>query len=1083
MNFRSVLFAAIIVSACGALLHPTQLEAQPSLSVSIDIPPVSVDQATESYVPSPIPVTVTIYNTGTTASQALSARISFAPDLALDVSELDATIKTPVPAAVQPNDSAKVQWLLTHPPAFAMTNYRVRIWLTYTAVDSFETQKLFLLPAMERPDFKMTFGPVPALQVRADSLGYQQNPFTVLMRLSNQGGTTVDSVASHIILPPDYVLDPLSQNNPQNYALPIPPPQAGNPRIELSWTVRYVGATRQPRTDTLRFRTTGRDAAGGLVQKDTLLLISVDGLSPKYSIAFFDPGSMAYDAATIYQPQPYPLQLRITNLSEQWIDLAGLTLQLQGDGIATADPLTRTIPLMLEGGHLDFTWNVTAERRHAPRQMTAVVEVADGDGLLQGRTHLVGIPGQPYALTVQDYQAPDTLAVNAEGTAFLSNAIPLSFRVRNDTWYNGTVTATRVQSQGQGLIGAPFHDRTHALALQPGEESAVIADTFHVEGQVDSRLVAFHVMAVSDRGDTARASRPVFVPGLRPVLRMQRRGPDAIVPDMLGGYVPNPMAQDYILHNDGSIDVRIDSVVLRYAMDGVVTPEPLRRDYGWTLRPGDSLLTRWNFSIYPRDTLRDVPMTATAYVSGRFEASAPHALRIDALRPDIAAAVLGPDTLAYDPATLYAPNPFTKTLRIRNSGTGLLRLDSIVLRYADPLITPLDALEWTSGRVLKPDSVLELSWRLQAEKHEQATLLPLTFAVYHGGGTRSDIAASVFLPALVPGLETEFTGDAQLQFDPTSIYRPDPFVKSLRLRNSGTADLQLDSIVVSWSDAGITSIEAARRDVGQIVGAGATREYSWNFRTAPHASAGYVALRFTLYHSGGTPYPVSSDIYIPGEPFAFRIADAAVPDRVDPRSDGQGYENNPVPVRYAIVNDAWFSTSLKSATVELDGEGVQMLSPQPRPGNLLFAERERSPVLRDSFFVLPASIDRSVTVRIRIENAQGSEDMQEFSVFIPRIATNAADAPPSPAVFRVHGLYPNPLAAGSRLQLDVEHLGVLRLEVVDRLGRMLWRSEAADLNGMRRQLPLDLPTLRQGLYYLRVQDGGARTTLPFVVLP
>lgn len=1072
-----VLFLLLVV---GGTVQP-RLRAQPSLSVSIHIPSIGVDQATESYVPSPLPVTVTIYNTGTAPSQSLSARISLPVTLPLDSSEQGTVIKVPLPAVVQPNDSAKIQWLLAPTPSFTMTNFRVRVWLTHTAVDSFETQKLFILPAMDRPDFKMTFGPIPTLQVRSDSLGYEQNPFTVMMRLSNQGGTTVDSVASRVILPPDYVLDPPSQNNPQNYALPIPPPQAGNPRIELAWTIRYVGATRVPRVDTLRFRTTGRDIAGDLVQKDTLLLIGVDGLSPRYSIAFFDPGAMEYDTATIYRPQPYPLQLRITNLSEQWIDLAGLTLDIQGEGISTPDALTRSIPLMLAGGHLDFTWNVSVERRHAPRQLSAIVEVADADGRLQSGTHAVAIPGRPYALTVQEYQAPDTLALNAGGTAFLDNAIPLSFRLRNDTWYNGTVISTRVQSQGLGILSPPFHERTLSQMLLPGETGPVIEDTFRVEGQVGSRLVSFHVTAVSDRGDTARATRPVFVPGLRPVLRLDHRGPASILPDMLGGYVPNPMAQDYILFNDGSIDVRIDSVVLRYAMDGVVTPEALRRDYGWTLRPGDSLLTRWNFSVYPRDTLRTVPFSVTAHVSGQFTADAIHSVRIEALRPGIETQVFGPDTLFYDPATLYRPNPFTKTLRIRNSGTAVLRLDSIALEFDDPLVTPLDPLQWTAGRMLKPDSAIEVSWRLQAGRHDQATLLPLTFAVFHEGG-RSDIAGSVFLPALVPGLEADVTGDEQLQFDPTSVYRPDPFLKTLRLRNSGTADLQLDSIVVSWSDPGIVSVEAARRDVAQVVGAGASREFSWNFRTAPHTHAGYVSLRFTLYHSGGTPYPVGSDIFVPGEAFAFHIVDAVVPDRLDARSDGQGYEGNPVVVHYVIENDAWFSTSLRRGEIALTGEGAQMLSPQPRPDNLLFASRERSPVLRDSFFVLPASFDRTITVRIGIESGQGNGDSRSFELFVPKISTSPAGPLPSPTAFRVHGLYPNPVLPGQQLHLDLEHRDAVRLTVYDALGRECWHAWTGNAGSGRQRVAMHLPLLREGLYFLRAQDGVMMQTLRFVVL-
>ncbi|MFZ1731354.1 MAG: T9SS type A sorting domain-containing protein [Bacteroidota bacterium] len=1077
MKFR-LIFAAVLLIICtgGAF-------AQPVLSASIHIPTITVDQATESYAPMPIPVTMTIYNTGSTASQALSARIAVPLDLALDPSELGAIIKVPAPVIVQPNDSAKVTWKLTHPAAFSMINYRVRVWLVYTPVDSFETQKLFLLPAMDKPDFKMSFVQTPSLQVRPDSLGYQQNPFPVYIRLANQGGTTVDSVSVHAFLPPDYILDPSTQANPQIYGQPIPPPLVGNPRIDFTWNIRYVGAMRNPRTDTLRFRATGKDRAGGLVQKDTLMLIDVEGLSPRYSITFLDPGAMQYDTGAIYSPQPYPLQCRIENLSEQWIDLSGLSLTLKGEGIATQDQLSYPLPMLLDGGHIDFQWRVTAERRSFPRQLTATIEVADGDGRLQSAAQLVSIPGQPFALTVQDYQTADTLAVNTEGTAFLSNAIPLSFRLRNDAWYNSTVISSRVQSQGQGILPPPFKDKLHSFFLRPAEVTPVIPDTFFVQGQVDSRTVSFHINAISDRGDTARATRSVFVPGLIPVMRMAHRGPDHILPDYLGGYTPNPMAQDYILHNDGSIDFRIDSVVLSYAMDGVSTPEALRHDYGWTLHPGDTLLTRWNFSIYPRDSSRVVPMSATAYISGQFAATAGNTVLIDALTPILDASVLGPDTLAFDPGTLYTPNPFTKTLRIRNAGTADLRLDSVDLLYSDPLITPLDPLQRMVGIVLKPDSSTDISWRLQADKHEEAALVPMMVAVHHGGGLRSDIASSVFLPALVPGLEVDFAGDTQLMFDPVDVYRPNPFLKTLRIRNSGTAGLLIDSIVVSWNDLALKSVEAATRAMGQTVAPGASIEEDWHFNAEPHVSAMYSVLHFTLYHSGGKSFPINTDVHIPGEPFAFRIINDIVPDRLDARSDGQGYEGNPVVTQFAIENAAWFRSRLQVARVDLSGEGVTMLSPQPRNDNILISALDRSAALRDSFFVLPATYDRTISVTISIESNRGVSDSRQYDLFVPRITTSAVSDVPDAAEFRLHGLYPNPLRSGSsQLQLDVESASALRIEIYDRLGRSLWSGAEISAQGGRRNVALQIPNLENGLYLLRISSGGSQQMRPFVVL-
>ncbi|MDX9760018.1 MAG: T9SS type A sorting domain-containing protein [Bacteroidota bacterium] len=1075
MKFRLFLTAVLLGVCTGGTL------AQPSFSVSIHIPTITIDPAAESYLPMPIPVMVTIYNTGSTASLPLTARISFPADLGLDAVEQGAVIKAPTPAVVQPNDSVKVEWKLTHPVSFAMKNYRVRVWLTYTAADSFETQKLFIVPAMDPPDFKLSLTTIPPLHVRSDSLGYEQNPFPVMMRLANQGGTTVDSVVGQLILPPDYVLDPSSQANPMPYALPMPPPKVGNPRVDMSWTLRYVGATIVPRTDTLRFRATGKDPTGGLVRKDTMLLISVDGLSPRFDISWLDPGAMQYDTGTVYSPHPYPLKPRVSNLTEQWIDLSTVTVTMQGVGVTMSDAATRPIPMMLAGGHLDFTWNVTAERRSAPRTVRFHAEVTDSDGRAWGSTHSLDIPGQPYALGIAEYFAPDTLAVNAEGTAFLRDAIPLSYRMRNDSWYNGTVIASRVQSQGLGVLPPPYREHSHAMILTPGELSAVVADTFQVQAQLGPRVLNFQVTAMNDRGDTAQAVRAVYVPGLRPVLRFTRRGPDHIVPDMLGGYQPNPTGQEYTLINEGNVDVRLDSLVLRYPMDGLTTPEPLRIDFGTTLRPGDSLLTRWNFLVHRRDSLRHVPMVVTAFVSGQYEIRAEHLLRIDALVPVIESTVAGPDTLVYDPGTFYAPNPFIKTLRIRNSGTAELQLDSIVLRFDDPLVTALVPLEWKSGRTLKPDSTIELDWRLQADRHETATLLVMNFAIHHAGGRRQDIDARVFLPALIPNLETEITGDARLVLDPENVYWPNPFSKTLRLRNSGTADLILDSVVVSWTDPGLRSIEPARMDLRQIVGAGSGRELTWNFRAAPHASGGYVAIRFTMYHSGGQAYPVSSDILIPGEPVEFRIIDAEMPDRLIARADGQGYETNPVVLRYVLENRAWFSSALDSCRVVLAGDGVQLLSPQPRPGPVLLAAHERSAVQRDSFFVLPASYDRTITVTLTATSIHGFGDTREFSLFVPHIATSGVNDGTDGISLRILGIYPNPAPAGAALHVEVTQRGAVEMEIHDVLGRVVWTSRRFDPWTGQRTITVQPPRLPDGMYFLRVLDGSSQRTQPLLI--
>ncbi|MBR9975563.1 MAG: T9SS type A sorting domain-containing protein, partial [Bacteroidetes bacterium] len=139
-------------------------------------------------------------------------------------------------------------------------------------------------------------------------------------------------------------------------------------------------------------------------------------------------------------------------------------------------------------------------------------------------------------------------------------------------------------------------------------------------------------------------------------------------------------------------------------------------------------------------------------------------------------------------------------------------------------------------------------------------------------------------------------------------------------------------------------------------------------------------------------------------------------------------------------------------------------------------------VLRDSFFVLPASFDRTLSVRIGIESEGGFGDSESFDVFVPKIATSAAGDVPAPAAFRLVGLHPNPVAPGQPLLVDVESRGSLRLEVFDALGRECWHTWTPEGRSGRQRLSLRLPMLREGLYHLRVHDGDMMQTRRFVVL-
>lgn len=1077
---RSILLSLTLL--CAVVIP--DLHSQPQLSLALDIPPVTVDASAEDYAPRPLPVTATIYNTGSSASASLTARIRLVDGLSLDSTEQSALIKTPAPAIVPAGDSAKVTWNIRIAPVFAMTNYRIYVWLKYGASDSLLQTALLTVPPMDPPDLQPLPTSVSALTLQPDSLGYQPNPFDVNVRFSNMGGTTADSVSLTLLLPPDYELDPSSQDNPFRWSQPFAPRAAGGPREYLTWKVRYTGATRAQRFDTLRLLARGKNRAGEWMSFSAELSLTVEGMVPVYDISFVNPGAMQLDTGTVYRPNPYRLTMRLTNDSEQWTQLSAAELELFGDGITTTDPLLHSLPSLAPQSYMEMTWELEAERRAAPRQVAAEVTVADAEGKLRKGVRVIAIPGQPYALTIQNFTAPDSLARNAGGTALLTRAVPLSFTVKNETWYNSRISSARVHAQGTGIEAPTQHTHAPNSLLHPGAVTQALRDTFYVEPALEERVIGFRIEAVSDRGDTARAMRSVRVSGVRPVLELTRSGADRLdyVPGT--GYDPNPFAQVYTLRNLGSVAVRMDSIVLSFHDDGVATPQPLRRDIGWMLEPGDSLVARWDFAAAVRDTLRRLPFIARAYFAREHQVIAAHTLEIPALAPVIEAVVDGPDTLVYDPDSVYDPNPFTRTLRIRNGGTAPLLLDSIALRFDDPLVSLLTDASWTAGATVEPDSMIALDWTMQAASHDTEKDLALVFAVHHGGGKQQGITARVYIPALRPGLEVVVTGNQQLLLDEEDIYRPDPFTKTVRIENTGTADLQLDSLTVAFTDPLLHVQEGRVQPLLESLGAGLQREVAWHFRADPHASQGYVLIDFMLHHSGDETLLIRSKIFVPGEPFAFALTDVQMPDRLEARQDGQGYENNPVVLSYAVENSAWFSTVFTRAEMSLKGEGVQMLTQQPSIPGITLAARERSAVMRDSFFVLPAAFDRTIRVLLTVDGGnRGLSDRDTLSLFVPRITTTGAGDVPGAKRFGIEAMYPNPVHAGSAawLHVQVRSVAPFRWDIIDLLGRSVrgaYKAHPASGEVMR----IDVGGLRQGRYLLRVSGTDGIRIKGFVIL-
>jgi hypothetical protein len=1072
-----ILYSALCVMFCLLSLA----NAQPQLSVTIHIPSISVDASGMTYAPMPLPVRATIHNTGSTASGTLSARISFTDDLKLDSTEAGAIIKLPVPNSVPAQDSAHVEWLLQHAPSFSTKNYRIRIWLLVSPVDSFETQKLLILPAMSPPEFRFTLGPTPQLQVRPDSLGYMQNPFSIDVRIANQGGTPIETVSLQMLLPPDYILDPDTQKNPYNVPVTLPPPTAGNPRVEVNWRIRYYGATIHPRTDTLRIVARGRDITGAWHEKDSIIILQVDGLSPAISATLPGIAALEYDAVSIYKPSPYRLTLGIQNIGEQWAQIQHVKATLSGEGVSLLDAaLKPVLTSLLPGNLVSLHWDAAVERRSSPRQFTCTVELTDLDGRIHVVSNAVQVPGKAYHLMVEQFTTPDTLAVNAEGTDFISPVLAVNYRLANRTWYNSNLQYIKVQSQGSGIKAPPFHEHQPGLALAPDQASAMFNDDFSIEGQLSDRLLTFSVTATSDRGDTARAIRQVFVPGLRPVLDLQRRGVDELRYDRVNDYVPNPFFQEYVLRNDGHVAVRVDSFRLSYGSDGLTAAEPSVRTVGWMLHPGDTLAMRWNFLAEKRDIDRDIRIQLEAWTSGEQHESLEHLLHIPGLYPLPELVHDGDDTLSYDPVSTYSPNPFTRVLTVRNIGTDVLRCDSISISYSDDRVIALDPLLWSDGAVLEPDSALIVSWRFEAVERDVSVLLPMTATLYHATGS-TQAAARVFIPALHPGLDVTFSGDGFLSLDTGTVYAPNPFVKTVTITNNGTGSLRVDSIRLKSNDPHLTFDEARIQPVHATLMPGQSSSTSWHGRSGPRYLTGTALLEFDIHHSGGEILPVATDINIPGRANSFDVTGVKLPARLHVAADGTGYEEQGFALRFRAFNNCWARSVFTHATVQLNiDDGIRRVS-----GSGLFSPNESmaandsSGILIDSFIVEARSHERFLTFDITVFDGFMRSGSAGATIFLPPIAVTTIPSPAHTQRFRIAAMYPVPLNSSENARLTIHisgaSAGMLTLDVFDVLGRLVHEHRQYTFEG-ESGFSLHPGALPPGVYVLRAMNGTAQHT-------
>ncbi|MBL0175154.1 MAG: T9SS type A sorting domain-containing protein [Ignavibacteria bacterium] len=657
--------------------------------------------------------------------------------------------------------------------------------------------------------------------MRPDSLGYDGNPFDVRVRIINSGETRADSVRALLVLPADVVLDPPTQQNPIVIGTLQPVP-IGDAHFEVAWTARYTGATRAPRSDSLVVQVTGKNIAGGAVAVNDTMPMSADGIAPAYTLTIDAPAALQYDTAAVYAPLPLPVGVTVKNISQQHVTLPGLLLAISGDGVTPRQSLSASIGRLAPQETKSFAWDMDIARASAPRTVTFTATSTDADTVARSVQASTAIPGRPFSLDIASTSAPDTVPRNAEKTGYLISQFEVSFSVRNAFWKNVRVASTRILPMGTGVIPGAAVEDFPGNFLKPDEVSPPYSASFRIVTGLPARDVIFEVRAISTEGDTAVRRVTVHIPALVPRVSLHRTGLDSLAIDAPSqSYRPNPFEQRFVVRNDGSAPVTLDSLTVDALGDGVTRIE--KRTFIF-LQPlpaqQESPSQSWTFSVEKRTKPRHATIAYTAHFNKTERVTDTADVYIPGFEPLLRVELDAPSRVDYDSLAIYAPTQITLVAVARNTGPIAFRLDSMQLVPSAPW-GPAPSGSQRVDVLLQPGDSARVTWPLEFVPSMLSDTLRSRFIVTayfdssRSGGAEHAIS--------IPGRPTTVRIDA-LPIPSVLTIRPDgtgyvenPLVTSFRVFNDSWVRQTLASTSFTVTGTGVRARTPLTRTPGSVL--------------------------------------------------------------------------------------------------------------------------------------------------------------------------------------------------------------------------------------------------------------------------
>jgi hypothetical protein len=419
----------------GSTVAQAQKLARAQLSCTVEVPEVRWLFREQRFEPSPVPVTITVTNSGDLLADSVFATLVLPRNGML--THRDSLLTVPLtPAWIFPGQSASVVRMLrlfeggTSPVA-------VRVFTRHG--DSAHCETLLDIPDPAYIDFTPYALVADPPQPGGDAAPYSPNPFMVTLTCMNRvEGTAARRVEATITLPEHLVLDPPEQQATVLISDSLCRPVFGTPAPTVNWTLRWTHLDRDTIRSTLRFAVTalGPDSLP-VGPWTTECSLTVPGL-PRSVSGFLCaqargelPDSLGFNAdSTDYFPNPIEmhwglffksgwLPIRLTHTELRYPAVSGFRLDDATPASWDGDTL------LYPGDTLLFFYRLYVEGRSHRRLPLIGFRTSDGGSNMGEGEHYVIVPALPHLTGSGTFAIPGGLSIGAprphpvQGRAFV----------------------------------------------------------------------------------------------------------------------------------------------------------------------------------------------------------------------------------------------------------------------------------------------------------------------------------------------------------------------------------------------------------------------------------------------------------------------------------------------------------------------------------------------------------------------------------------------------------------------------------------------------------------------------------------